>query len=235
MFWSCVKSEVDYTENMDGFNVIPVGKESANNENNTTFSAIDPNIELIDEKKEAEKKDKAKKGGRLYFVFSIITFMSVVFYFGFLVLLRINNLALIGTYSSQLKDLTGKLDVTEMQNFQAMDIVLKTINGKLSKHVLNSTIVTLINQNLRSNLQITEYRLDVKEKEVEVNISSVAPSFKEVAEQTEKFYQMKSNNELKSFTVTNLSFEAETKKVKFSLRLVFDKARFTALSKNLQQ
>jgi hypothetical protein len=136
----------------------------------------------------------------------------------------------IGGYSQALTQLNSQIDLTEMKEFQAMDITLKAINGKLGKHVLNTAILAMVNQNIRRSLQVTEYRLDIKETEVEVNISAIAPSFKELAEQTERFFQLKDRGDLKNFTVTDLSLEAETKRVKFSMRLVFDKSKFSALT-----
>jgi hypothetical protein len=105
-----------------------------------------------------------------------------------------------------------------------MDLSLKAINGKLNNHVLTSFIFSTVNQNIRSSLQVSEYRVDVKEKVVEVNLVAVTPSFKELAEQTEKFFEMKEKGDIQSFSVSNLSFEAETKRAKFSVNIIFDKS-----------
>ena len=211
---------------MDGFNVIPVDKESFKNTIGQAAS-LDSSVEILDEEKEKTKLIEASKLS-WFFVFGIMSIIGVVGYFGFLVFSRIDMLSQIADLSSQLNTVAKNIDVKEMQNFQAMDVTLKTINGKLATHVLNYEILNLVNQNIRNSLQITEYRLDTKDKEVEVNLTAIAPSFKELAEQTEKFFVLKDDGQIKSFSVSNLTFESDTKRLKFNIRIIFDKSKVSA-------
>jgi uncharacterized OB-fold protein len=70
--------------------------------------------------------------------------------------------------------------------------------------------------------------VEVKEKDVDVNIVMTAPSFKELAEQTEKLFYMKEKGEIRSFSVSNLSFESETRRARFSVNIIFDKTKTVA-------
>jgi hypothetical protein len=227
---------------MDGFNVIPVDKENfktatpgfsppSSSPESTQAPGLGSSIEIIDEEKEKENQLAAEKVSWI-FVLSILVLIGAVCYFGFLVFYRITMLAQITDYSEQFRTIGKNINIKEMQEFQAMDTSLRAINGRLNKHVLNSQILVLVNQNIRTSLQVTEYRLDVKEKDVEVNLTAVSPSFKELAEQSEKFFALKDSGVIKSFSVSSLSFESETKRIRFSMRLLFDKSKVTAASIN---
>lgn len=221
---------------MDGFNIVPVENNTnfkSSNSKSTDPISFDSGVEIIDEEKQKELSKQKESGGWLLFL-AFACLISAFAYFGFLIFYRINMLNQVRNYSEQMRAIGKDIDLKEMQEFQAMDKTLQAINGRLNKHVLNAKILDLVNANIRKTLQVSEYRLDVKEKDVEVNITAISPSFRELAEQTEKLFELKEAKIIKSFSVTNLSFEAETKRLKFSLRLVFDKSNVTAAKLNAQ-
>lgn len=215
---------------MDGFNVIPIDKNiSAQNNapqpilNNTTNNGV----EII---QDGVNTDKKVKGGNSILVLSIFVLLGVVLYFFYLVFDRISMLNNITSLGDQLNSIGKNIDKNEMKDFQAMDQKLKTINSKLGSHTLNSQIFLFVNNNIRNTLQVTEYRLDVKDKEVEVSLNAISPSFKEFAEQTEKLFQLKESGVIKSFRVSNMTFEAETRRLRFTTNIVFDRTTVSAIS-----
>lgn len=222
---------------MDGFNVIPVDKGSSPGVIPPTPTIgtqlpSDVGFEIVDEAKEAERKVEATSGGWI-FALSIITLIGVILYFIFLVIYRISLLTDIELYGQEMKKVGENIDKKEMKEFQAMDSTLQTIDSRLQKHILSYQILNLINSNLRSNLQVTEYKLDVREKDIEVNLTVVSPSAKELAEQTEKFYQMKEKGEIVNYSVSNMSIEPETRRVKFSAKVSFSKDKVNAAAQNM--
>lgn len=222
---------------MDGFNVIPVDKDTfksvgsnSSPSMNMPPNTLDNSFEIIDEDKEKAKAQAASQSGGMFLFFSIVILVALFAYWGFLVYYRVTLISQIVSYGSELRNISKNIDVKEMQDFQAMDSTLKAINGRLSKHVLGGEIMSFINLNIRKTLQITEYRMDVNPTTVDVNLTAVSPSFKELAEQTEKFFQEKEKGNIKSFAVSNMSFEADTRKIKFSLKIVFDRSKVSAVA-----
>jgi hypothetical protein len=51
----------------------------------------------------------------------------------------------------------------------------------------------------------------------------VAPTFRELAEQTEKMSELKTTGVVKDFTISQLSLESDGRRIRYSLNLVFDK------------
>jgi len=213
---------------MDGFNVIPIDKDLTlpNSEKTQSNPYQNSNVEIVDE---ASKKAKASEGSSFFLVVSVFVLLGVIGYFLFLVFYRYYLIGQITEYGQNLVELSTTIDKAEMAEFRTIDQRLKAINTKLDRHVLNSEILRFINANIRSNVQVTEYRLDAKDKEVEVTVVAVAPSFKEFAEQTEKLFTLKSNGQIKSFSVSNMSFEADTRRLRFNTRIVFDRTYVSAL------
>jgi hypothetical protein len=227
---------------MDGFNVIPVEKENNKPAPQTNSSAMSnrsdnfsAGIEIIDEEKEKVKAATDNSKGFLVFILAVFTMIGVLGYFGYLVFARTLMLSQISDYGEKLKELSASIDKNELESYRAMDKTLNAVNSKLSRHIVNSDLISLVNKNIRTNIQVSEYRLEVKEKEVELNLSMISPSFKELAEQSEKILELKDNNQIKSFNVANLSFEQETKKVRFTMRIVFDKTKITSNNQILLQ
>lgn len=224
---------------MDGFNVIPVDKDVAKSGPTSTNMPLnagslisDANFEIEDQT--SPKNNESVPGSSLLLVLSVMTLIGIFGYFGFLVYQRVIILAQISDYSIQIAAIGQKIDVKEMQEFQAMDNTLRTINDKLSKHVLSSYIFATVNKNIRTSLQITEYKMTVGDKEIDATMTAVAPTFKELAEQSEKFIEMKSIGTIKSFTISNLTFEPETKRARFTVQLLFDKSKYSASNFNNQ-
>jgi hypothetical protein len=216
---------------MDGFNVIPIGNDSKKTVlpfSTSNQNQNEPQFDVIDEEKEKEKTLKTERSGSLFLILAYMFLLGVVGYFVFLVFYRMDLLNQISVMSQSLKKITQNIDKKEMEEFAAMDSSLKSMEGKLSKHVLVSNVIYTVNQNIRNTLQVSEYRVEVKEKDVDVNIVMTAPSFKELAEQTEKLFYMKEKGEIRSFSVSNLSFESETRRARFSVNIIFDKTKTVA-------
>ncbi len=205
---------------MDGFNIIPVEKDLL----------LKDSVEVIDEEKEKKAKQEEVKTGNMFLFVALLILILVLGYLLFLIFYRISLVGQIINYADQLQGVTKNIDLKEIQEYQAMDTTLKSINGKLNKHILTSEVAYLLNQNLRKTLQITEYRMDVKQVDVEVGITAVAPTFRELAEQTEKLFSLREQGVIQSFTVTSLSFESDTKRVKFTMRIILDKTKTNAVA-----
>ncbi len=219
---------------MDGFNVIPVDKSiyrpaNANNTQEPQTSSVGVNsnfgIEIVDE--EAEK-NKPKEGGGVFLLISVLLLLFSFAYFGFLIFKRVNSLNKITDYSNQLHELGLSIDKVEMEEFKNMEKSLKFMNGKMANHILNSGIFIFINNNIRNNLQVTDYKIDVKDKTVEADLSSVSPTLKDLTEQSEKLYILKQSGSIKDFNIYNISIEPDTKRVRSSMKLVFEKTKVSA-------
>ncbi len=213
---------------MDGFNVISVDKDTS--KNSTQNNPTDFGVEIIDQEKEKEKKEQNAKSGGLVLFLSFLVLVAVLGYQVFLIIYRLTSVNEIIANTEEMSGIAKSIDLKEIQEFRSMDNTLKTINSKLNKHILTSEVVSVINQNIRKTIQISEYRLDVKQADVEVSLTGIAPSFRELAEQTEKLFQIKDQGKISNFTVTSISFESETKRVKFSIRIIFDKSKMNAVA-----
>jgi hypothetical protein len=211
---------------MDGFNVISV---ASNTSAPGQTAPVESAIEIIDEEKARAKAEPTSLDVWLFWL-SILFLISTLGYTAFMFVSRVSTVNQIIAYSEQIAGIGKNIDIKEIQDFQAMDNTLKIINTRLASHVMSSDVLYFVNQNIRKTLQITEYRFDTRPNEVEINLSAIAPSFRELAEQTEKFYVQKESGNIKSFAVTNLSFEAETKRVKFTLRIIFDRSKVNAVA-----
>lgn len=233
MFWPCTTPELAYTLSMDGFNTIPIENTNsgtgipASVQSNIPIQTnpVSSNVEIADSSKKIEKKGGL---GSTLFLIAILSIVAVLGYFVFLVFYRISMLNQIVNYGDQMQTISKNIDKAEMEEFRSMDKILKTINEKLGKHVLNSQILIFVNNNIRNTLQITEYRVEVKEKDVDVSLTAIAPSFKEFAEQTEKLFVLKEEGNIKSFNISNMAFESETRRLRFTTRLVFDRSKVSA-------
>jgi len=212
---------------MDGFNVIPVEKNSPKDIAVAASAINSPSIEIATDDKKATKNSASSS---LFFLLSILALLGVILYFGYLVWYRYYMLGQIVYYGEQMTTISKNIDKKEMENFRSIDKVLKTINSKLGKHVLNSQILIFVNNNIRNSLQVTEYLVNVKAEDVEVSVTAIAPTFKDFAEQTEKLFALKEASSIKSFSISNLSFEQDTKRLRFTTRLVFDRSKVSALA-----
>lgn len=209
---------------MDGFNLLSVEKDSSK----PVSAPVDLGIEIIDEEKNNKEERKQEKSGKLYLVLAFVVLLAAIGSFIFLVIYRISLITQVVDYSSQLKNISSSIDLKEMQEFQTMDSALKIVNEKLGGHILTSEVMNYVNANLRKSLQVTDYNVEVRPDNVEVVFTAISPSMKEIAEQTERFFALKSENIVKSFSIANTSFEGETKKVKFTMKISFDRNKVNA-------
>jgi hypothetical protein len=58
-------------------------------------------------------------------------------------------------------------------------------------------------------------------------LTSVAPSFRELAEQTEKMADLKLVGAIKDFRVAQMALESDGRKVRYTLNLIFDKNKIS--------
>jgi len=195
--------------------------------------AIDNNGLPIDlsEKVVTEKDVKSSSsmldGGLLLFV-SILLFLGALVYSGYLVFLRQIYVAQIEDYSFKIKSLESKINRSEIEDFKNMDEILKSLRGRIDKHILSNQVFAFINQNMRTTLQVTEYKVDPEpEGGVAVSFSCIVPNFKDMAEQTEKMVELQKSKLIKRFNISNLSLEQDSSKVRFTLRVVFDTKQLT--------
>lgn len=217
---------------MDGFNSIPIQNNtfqsplvSAANSNSLNSNDLVGNnakdIEIVDE----EKKEVVKNSFSFLLPLSILCLLAVFGYFGYLVFLRWSNLQQISLLSEDFGVLSKNLNKDEIDEFIVLDKSLKAIKERLAGHTIVSNILTFVNKNIRSNVQITDYRLESKVKDVIVSLSVIAPTFKELAEQSEKMTELKNNKEIKDFSVSQMALEADGRRIRFNLNLTFEKKK----------
>ena len=235
---------------MDGFTSIPIqnagvntsGNNPANSNNNSvasvsnynnysnapyTDNAINSNgnndIELTDDTKKVVKKNSFG----FLFPLSILSLLAVFGYFGYLVFLRWTTLQQVTLLSEDFQVFAKNVNKNEIEEFLVLDNSLKAINEKLGGHTQVGGILSFVNRNIRSNVQITDYRIENREKEVSVALASIAPTFRELAEQTEKMAELKTAGAVKDFTITQMALEADGRKVRYTLNLTFDKDKIS--------
>lgn len=233
MFWSCSKAQIAYTEKMDGFNVIPIQSET------DKIIPVKPEVVVPNNtsfEKKVEKVTPAKNmssgflSGNFLFLISIFSFLGVFGYFFFLVFTWTQSLDQIGNLAQLMNQQKDKINKDELQDFINTDKVLKAINQRLASHTLNSEILNFMNANLRSNLQVTDYKIENKDREVELNITSISPSFKEISEQSSRLLILRSQGLINNFSFSNLSIESDGKKLRFTTKVTFDRSKVSALA-----
>lgn len=233
---------------MDGFTSIPIqsaGTGGAGNSGGisgmgnipTSFSSApykdsavggNDGIEIVDDS--APKKEKVSFG--FIFPLSILSLIAVFGYFGYLVFIRFVTLEKMTLLSEQFQVLASNINKSEIDEFLALDNSLKSVKQKLATHTQLAGILSFVNKNIRSNVQINDYRIDSREKEVVVGLSSVAPTFRELAEQTEKMAELKQTGAIKDFTVTQMSLESDGRRIRYTLNLIFDKSKISVATEN---
>jgi hypothetical protein len=206
---------------MEGFNVIPVDKDNLKAVNNSS-------LEFIDEEAEKAKATKSESSGAFILFVSVLIFITAFGSFIFLVVYRMTMLQAIGVLGQNMREVAKNIDTNEIEQFKSMDNTLKTIDTRLKNHTLNSVVMEMVNKNIKSNLQVSEYHLDVRDKEVEINITAIAPTFKDFAEQTERFFLMREQKIINSFMISSITYESDTKRLKFSIRVLFDRSQVSA-------
>lgn len=227
---------------MDGFSSIPIQNVGgvAPTSNNNLDSALQTQqfstapykdksvvtgdgIEIADDS--VQKKEKNSFGW--LFPLSIFSLFAVFGYFGYLVFMRMVTIEQITVLSENFQVLSQNINKGEIEEFIALDNSLKAVNEKLSKHTQLASVFSFVNRNIRSNVLISDYRVESREKEVMVSLSSIAPSFKELAEQTEKMSELKTTGALKDFQVSQMSLESDGRRIRYTLSLTFDKSKIS--------
>lgn len=231
---------------MDGFTSIPIQNAGANSGNLSAMQNIPTNfdsapykdnavggndgIEIVDES--AGKKEKTSFGFLL--PLSILTLFVSFGYFGYLVFNRYVTIEKIAILSEQFQVLSGNINKNEIEEFLALDNSLKAIQQKIGGHTQLGGILAFVNKNIRSNVQISDYRIESREKEVSVGLSSIAPTFRELAEQTEKMAELKASGAIKDFSVTQMALESDGRRIRYTLNLIFDKSKISVAAKATQ-
>lgn len=225
---------------MDGFTSIPIQSAGNNTSaakppenfvapgfNNAPYkdnavTGVD-GIEIVDES--VPRKDKVSFG--FLFPLSVLCLFASFGYFGYLVFIRFVTLEKIALISDEFQVLSANINKQEIDEFLALDNSLKAINQKIQTHTQLAGILGFVNSNIRTSVQITDYRIENREKEVSVGLSSIAPTFRELAEQTEKMAELKSVGAIKDFQVTQMSLEADGRRIRYTLNLIFDKSKIS--------
>ncbi len=236
--------------NMDGFTLIPKKQKAdpianANNLQDSfssqSFSntpdiklAMDQGVHIPEENISEEVIDRLAPqkssllDGGLFFLISMLVFLGSLAYSGYLLFIRQITAAQIEDYSFKLQSLASKIDKNEISDLQNMDTVLKSLRTRMDNHILPTQIFGFINQNMRNSLQLTEYKVEPSQDGFDVIFSCVAPSFKDMAEQTEKLVELKKGRIIKNFVLSNLSFESDTNRVRFTIKTTFDRQKISA-------
>jgi hypothetical protein len=109
------------------------------------------------------------------------------------------------------------------------------MKSRLSDHILPTFIFSFLNKNMRNTVQVTEYKVENKESGVDVSFQCIAPTFKDMAEQTEKMTELKKSSQIKNFSLSNLFIETDTGKIRFTIKVEFDRSKVSAQSANINQ
>lgn len=228
---------------MDGFNVIPIESELKKDLGNLNLNKNATNSDIrgtstIDENEAAqnnnEETTKTSLFSSILFLLGIVSFAGVIGYFIFIILSWQNTLSQIGEYSANLASQKDKIDQKELQDFIDLDKSLKAVKQRLGRHILNTEILKFMNSNLRSSITLTDYNIEAKDTTVELSFNSIASSFKDMAEQTERLFLLKQIGLVQSFSVANISLESDSKKLKFMIRVNFDRLKVSALELSKQ-
>jgi hypothetical protein len=208
---------------MEGFNIIP--KESPALASSVNKLVVPPVKVGATAKSSAETK---KSDLELLSWVAYAVVIGVILYTAYLVFMRFYILNQISSVSAELKTIEQSIDKDSIETLKTVDQRLQMIRSRLSRHVLSGVVLDTINQYIRTSAQISEYKVETTETELTVYLSEITPSFKDMAEQTEKLFDLKNTGIIKSFTITNLSYEQDTRRVRFTIKLVLDKTKYSA-------
>lgn len=213
---------------MDGFSIIP--KDGTVHTDNAkpiaqTKSPIPVGAEL-----QAIRQASQKKPADVIWWVMLLVVAGAIGYIGYLVAMRFIILSKISGVSQELVQMQASFNRNEIEDLKTVDQRLKVINSRLSTHVLVASVFETINQHIRNTTQISEYKISTSDADVNVTLSAIAPTFKDMAEQTERLFIMKDQNLIKGFAITNLAYEQDTHKVRFTVKLVLAKNKYSALN-----
>lgn len=228
---------------MDGFNLIPGSSSDQNtqtkkNESTKTFQEIataqltnkkpqtpDKGIKIITKE---DLKNESNTVSNYFFSVAIVILLMSLGYAFFLIGSRYYTLNRIQNISAQLISLEGTIDKKEVEEYRILSQKVNSIKNRLSKHFIHTDILNLVNQNMRSSVQVYEYKVDVTDTDLIASYSCMAPSFKDMAEQTERLFDLRSKAQIKSFSLSSLSYEQDTKRVRYTIKVNLDKSKFSA-------
>lgn len=214
---------------MDGFNVIPRdGVASVDIPRTQEDRPTGVGLELQPPSPSSKVTVEKSKFDLVFWV-AVLGVLSVIGYLSYLVAMRFVLLSRIQGISQELVQLQSTFNKSDISDLKTVDQRLKIINSRLGSHVLTATVFDTVNQHIRTATQLSEYKISISENNVDVTLSAIAPSFKEMAEQTERLFVMKDQNLIKSFSITNLAYEQDTHKVRFTIKMILDKSRYSAL------
>lgn len=223
---------------MDGFTSIPIQSTGVVSPNTTTQTAsagfssapykdnsigANDGIEIIDD---ANKKSNKSTFGFLL-PLSIFSLFASFGYFGYLVFTRYVTIEKMVIISEQFQVLSANINKSEIDEFIALDNSLKAVKEKIATHTQLGLVLSFVNKNIRSSVQINDYRIESRKDEVAVGLSSIAPTFRELAEQTEKMAELKAAGAIKDFTVTQMALESDGRRIRYTLNLIFDKSKIS--------
>lgn len=212
---------------MDGFNIIP--KDGMSTVDIPRPVSQTRPVVSVGGELSAVKPVGVKKNIDVVWWLMIVSVVAAVGYIGYVVTLRFLTLSQIAGVSQELTQLQASFNKNEIADLKTVDQRLKLINSRLGNHILTAAVFDTINQHIRTTTQVSEYKVAVTESELNVSLSAIAPTFKDMAEQTERLFVMKDQNLIKSFTITNLAYEQDTRRVRFTVKLILDKSRYSAL------
>lgn len=215
---------------MEGFNTTNAADKNPLNLNQGSMG--NTNGDKMEERKKTILKNNTvneSSSGTVVLLASVLFFLCTIGYTAYVFFERNATLQKISSISEELQRIENSIDKKELQDFINLDKQINYAKSKLSKHLIFSDVFALVNQNIRSSIQISQYDISLEEKNISVSISCIAPTFKDLAEQTEKMFQLKNQGVISSFSVSGLSYEQETKRVRFTLRIKLDQSKFSAL------
>lgn len=218
---------------MDNFNIIP--KDGLGAGIDTVRAVAQKPAQFAGDKLPPKQDVEYKKKVDIIFWVVTITVIGTIGYLIYLVGMRFYLLSQISGISKDLQQLQSSINSAEIADLQTVDSRLKLINTRLGSHILTGVIFDTINQHIRVNTQVMEYKISVTDTELNVSLSEIAPTFKEMAEQTERLFVMKDQGLIKNFTITNLAYEQDTRKVRFTIKMVLDKDKYSALAVKIVQ
>lgn len=130
--------------------------------------------------------------------------------------------------SSDLKNIEQTVNKEEIKELQVLSDKINYINNRLKKHYLFAEVFRSVNQNMRSSLQVTKYSINMKEESIVASFSVVAPSFKDMAEQTERMFTLRKEGKIDNFSLTGLGYEEDSKRVRFTINVFINKQKYSA-------
>ena len=212
---------------MDGFNLIP--KENTAADSGMNLHRAKP-VLASNDIGSVKIQPRQNKPIDIIMWAAVLVVGGVLVYFVYLVVMRFLILNQINSAAQDLQQRETQIDRSKLENLKTIDQRLKVINNRISKHILVNRVFDTVNKYIRTTAQISEYQVVVSDTELYVTLSEITPSFKDMAEQTERLIDLKNQKVIQAFTVSNLSYEEDTKRVRFTLKINLDKSNYAATS-----